>query len=95
MRACEYARGCGQLRRVSVRCSALAWRVFGVQRSKARVRPKRGRHGARERIILKIDLGHCWQRGDRVGDGAVEAVPLEEAASKHEEIIGYSSAVIL
>ncbi len=73
-----------QLRHVRVRCAAAASQVFGVQRCKARVRPKRGGHGARERVILEVDLGHCWQQGDRVGDGADEAVLLEEAASKHE-----------
>ena len=67
-------------------CDDPLWRrgcELGVQRCKARVRPKRGGHGARERVILEVDLGHCSQQGDRVGDGAVEAVLLEEAASKH------------
>ncbi len=65
-------------------CSAVVSQAFGAQRSKPRVRPKRGGHGARERVILEVDLGHCWQQCDRVGDGAVEAVPLEEAASKYK-----------
>ena len=59
----------------------VASQVFGVQRCKARVRPKRGGHGACERVILEVDLRHCWQQGDRVGDGADKAVLLEEAAS--------------
>ncbi len=68
-------------------CSAVVSQAFGVQRSKPRVRPKRGGHGARERVVLEVDLGHCWQQGDRVGDGADEAVLLEEAAPTHEGII--------
>ena len=79
-------RACSPVRHVSVRWSALASQVLGVQRCKARVRPKRGRHVARERVILEIDPGHCWQQGDRVGDGADEAVPLAEAAPTHEGI---------
>ncbi len=59
-------------------------RVFGIQRCKAWDRPNFGGHGAGERVILEVDLGHCWKQGDRVGDGAVEAVLLEEAASKQE-----------
>ena len=82
-----------QLRHVIVRCAAAS--VFGVQRCEARVRPERGGHGASERVILEVDLSHCWQQGDRVGDGADEAVLLEEAASKHEGIVYYSWAVIL
>jgi hypothetical protein len=75
---------CMQVRHASVRCAAAASHVFGIQRCKARVRPERGGHGARECVVLEVDLGHCWQKGDRVGDGADEAVPLEEAASKYK-----------
>jgi hypothetical protein len=83
---CARVRVCSPVRHVSVRCSALASQVLGIQRCKARVRPKRGGHGARERVILEVDPGHCWQQGDRVGDGADEAVPLAEAAPTHEGI---------
>jgi hypothetical protein len=73
------------VRHASVRCSAVASQAFGVQRSKARVRPERGGHGAGERVILEVDLRHCRQQGDRVGDGADEAVLLEEAASNETQ----------
>jgi hypothetical protein len=76
-----------------VRCAAAS--VFGVQRCEARVRPERGGHGASERVILEVDLRHCWQQGDRVGDGADEAVLLEEAAPKHQGIVFYFSAIIM
>jgi hypothetical protein len=76
-----------QLRHARVRLCPSSVASVGVQRCKVRVRPNCGRHGARERVILEINLRHCWQQADRVGDGAVEAVPLEEAASKNEGVI--------